>query len=277
MSKPSRVAVAAKAVAAVAEGHTYADMDCQALIEYCVKACGGSMAYAGSNAMARNVAYMATIENAKAEGKLVPGAGLLIHEDDESGLPAKYRGDGLGDFSHVGFYVGENALTDTDKNGKSRKCNTVHSSASRGRVVGGTLGGGWTHVVLFREIDYTGVTIPTGPVSGGTLTAEDTAKDNPEGTAQAVTATGAPDVSGYYTVKRGCVGGAVTRLQTWLIDLGYDLGAYGSDGRFGVATDTAARAFQRAQGLTVDGIVGQRTWAALAEARKAAMVAASAR
>ena len=86
MGKPTGAMVAAKAVAAVSEGHTYAEMDCQALVEYCVNQCGGKMAYAGSNDMARNVAYLATLENAKAEGKLVPGAGLLIHNEDESDL-----------------------------------------------------------------------------------------------------------------------------------------------------------------------------------------------
>lgn len=270
MSKPTGAEVAARAIAAVAEGHTYEEMDCQAFVEYCVKQCGGSMAYAGSNDMARNVAYLATIENAKAEGKLVPGAGLLIHADDESGLPAKYQGDGLGDFNHVGFYVGENALTDTDKSGKSRKCNTVHSSESRGRVVGGTTGGGWTHVCLFREIDYAGITIPSGVVVGGTLTAEDTTKDDPEGTGQATTADGAVDVSGFFTVKRGCKGGAVRRLQTWLNDLGGGTLLL-KDGDFGPVTDEAVRKFQTEHGLTVDGIVGRKTWAALAEARQVAM------
>ena len=274
MNKPTGAAVAAKAIAAVAEGHTYAEMDCQALVEYCVNACGGKMAYAGSNDMARNVAYMATLENAKAEGKLVPGTGLLIHEENENGLPAKYRGDGLGDFSHVGLYVGENALTDTDKNGKSRKCNTVHASASRGRVCGGTTGGGWTHAVLFGEVDYTGVNIPTGVVVGGTLSAEDIQKDNPEGVTQALTATGVPDVSGFFTVKRGCKGGAVTRLQTWLNDLRLADGlgaALDRDGDFGPATEAAVKQFQTGQGLSVDGVAGQKTWQALAAARQTAM------
>lgn len=271
MSKPTGSAVAAKAVAAVAEGHTYQEMDCQAFVEYCVNACGGSMAYAGSNDMYRNaVAYLATIENAKAEGKLVPGAGLLIVEEVGAGTPAKYRGDGLGDATHVGLYVGENALTDTDKNGNSRKCNTVHSSASRGRVVGGTTGGGWTHVILFKEIDYGGLSIPSGVVVGGTLTAEDTQKDNPEGAAATVMATGAPDVSGYYTVKLGCKGGAVRRLQTWLNDV-QGAGGLAEDGDFGPATDAALRAFQAANGLAADGVVGQKTWSALLAARNASM------
>ena len=270
MGKPTGAEVAAKAIAAVAEGHAYADMDCQALVEYCVNQCGGSMAYAGSNAMARSVAYMATLQNAKAEGKLVPGAGLLIHEEDESGLPAKYQADGLGDFSHVGLYVGENALTDTDKNGKSRSCSTVHASASRGRVCGGTISGGWTHVVLFKEIDYSGLDIPSGVVVGGTLTAEDTVKETPEGIATTTKTDGKPDVSGYYTVTLGSLGGAVRRLQTWLQDLGFVLVG---DGEFGAITDNAVRYFQKTNGLTVDGIVGQRTWQALADARWAAMAA----
>jgi len=264
MAKPTGAAVAAKAVAAVAEGHTYQEMDCKAFVEYCVNACGGSMAYAGSNDMYRNaVAYLATIENAKAEGKLVPGAGLLIVEEVSAGTPSKYRGDGLGDATHVGLYVGEKALTDVDKNGKSRACNTVHSSASRGRVVGGTTSGGWTHVILFKEIDYgmevSGLTVST------LLTEADTAKDNPE----ALSGADAGDVSKFFTVKRGCKGGAVRRLQTWLNDVqGGNLLA--EDGDFGPTTDAAVRVFQQANGLDVDGVVGPKTWAALAEARQGA-------
>ena len=265
MSKPTGAAVAAKAIAAVAEGHTYAEMDCQALVEYCVNQCGGSMAYAGSNAMYRNSAvYLATLANAKAEGRLVPGAGLLIVEEVSEGTPAKYRGDGLGDATHVGLYVGENALTDTDKSGKSRKCNTVHSSASRGRVVGGTTGGGWTHVMWFKEIDY-GVDVPVGVTLGAEVTESDTVKDNPEGI------TDTADVSKFFTVKRGCKGGAVRRLQTWLQDLGYTLD---DDGDFGPTTEATTKAFQRDHGLTIDGVVGQKTWAALLAARMEAMNAA---
>lgn len=264
MSKPTGAAVAAKAIATVAEGHTYDEMDCQAFVEHCVNQCGGSMAYAGSNDMYRNSqVYLATIANAKADGRLVPGAGLLIVEEVGDGTPAKYRGDGLGDATHVGLYVGENALTDTDKNGNSRKCNTVHSSASRGRVVGGTTGGGWTHVLWFKEIDY-GVEVAAGVTLGAEVAQSDTVKDNPESISDTT------DVSQFFKVKRGCKGGAVRRLQTWLNDLngGEELL---KDGDFGAATDAAVKAFQSANGLTPDGVVGQKTWAALLAARLAAI------
>ena len=271
MSKPTGAAVAARAIQAVAEGHTYQQMDCQAFIEYCVQQCGGKMDYAGSNDMYRNAqVYLATIANAKAEGKLVPGAGLLIVEEVSSKTPAKYRGDGLGDATHIGFYVGENALTDVDKSGKSRVCNVVHSGQTMGRVAGSTLKNGWTHVMLFREIEY-GFTVAAGVQLGGALAAEDTVKDDPEGIGAAASGAQKPDVSQYYTVKRGSLGGAVRRLQAWLNDVGGNTLA--EDGQFGAATEAAVRAYQQANGLVADGIVGQKTWAALADVRWAAIQA----
>jgi len=155
-----------------------------------------------------------------------------------------------------------------DKNGKSRVCNVVHSGQTMGRVAGSTLKNGWTHVMLFREIEY-GFTVAAGVQLGGALAAEDTVKDDPEGIG---TVAGKPDVSQYYTVKRGSLGGAVRRLQAWLNDVGGG-NALAEDGQFGAATEAAVRAYQQAYGLVADGIVGQMTWAALADARWAAMEA----
>ena len=43
--------------------------------------------------------------------------------------------------------------------------------------------------------------------------------------------------------------------------LGYNLGLVNPfDGKFAAKTDAAVRSFQKAQGLTVDGIVGENTW-----------------
>jgi hypothetical protein len=58
-------------------------------------------------------------------------------------------------------------------------------------------------------------------------------------------------------------GPAVTRLQEALAHLNHDLGNHGVDGAFGPDTEQAVRAFQKAAGITVDGIVGPGTWAAL--------------
>ena len=164
--KPTAVQLARAAVQAVGVGYTYDEMDCQAFIEHCARQAGGAMDYLGTNDMARRAAWLGTLSQAQAEGRLVPGAGLLIREETEENLPARYAGDGLGDFSHAGLYVGPDALTDTDKTGRMRSCDAVHSSATRGRVAGSTLQNGWTHVLWFPEIDY-GASGGTGNAAAG--------------------------------------------------------------------------------------------------------------
>ena len=165
--KPTANQVARAATLAAHVGYTYDELDCQAFVEHCVRQAGGRMDYLGTNDMARRAAWLGTLDEARAQGRLVPGAGLLIREATEANLPARYTGDGLGDFSHVGLYVGENALTDTDKNGRRRACDVVHSSATMGRVAGSTLQNGWTHALWFSEIDYA-VTAGAGAGAGGT-------------------------------------------------------------------------------------------------------------
>ena len=67
-------------------------------------------------------------------------------------------------------------------------------------------------------------------------------------------------------LRSGSTGTAVRELQFYL----YLMSAYQSsipsvsiDGRFGAATEAAVRAYQRFAGLTVDGIVGRKTWDSL--------------
>lgn len=67
-------------------------------------------------------------------------------------------------------------------------------------------------------------------------------------------------------LKYGSAGMAVQTLQTRLISLGYDLGRYGADGDFGDCTELAVKAFQSDAGITVDGIAGEETLAAIERA-----------
>lgn len=68
-------------------------------------------------------------------------------------------------------------------------------------------------------------------------------------------------------LKKGAKGSQVKALQILLIGYGYKMEnngkTYGADGSFGGATDKAVRAFQKTNGLAVDGSVGPKTWAKL--------------
>ena len=64
-------------------------------------------------------------------------------------------------------------------------------------------------------------------------------------------------------LQKGSKGDSVKALQTLLIGYGYSCGSWGADGDFGGGTDGAVKAYQKAHGLEVDGIVGPATWAKL--------------
>lgn len=67
--------------------------------------------------------------------------------------------------------------------------------------------------------------------------------------------------SGYPLIRLGSRGNYVCILQDGLINLGYNTG--GLDGVFGSRTNNSVREFQRANELSVDGIVGPITWRTL--------------
>ncbi|MCE5344140.1 MAG: peptidoglycan-binding protein, partial [Eubacteriales bacterium] len=144
----------------------------------------------------------------------------------------------------------------------------IHASSSRGMVAqsaftGKTIpNGGWNRVGLASWVDY--------GLSETQQTALAAASDDSAGNAEDSMSAVEIDTSSFFTVKKGCKGGAVRRMQTWLTDLGYDLGVCGTDGDFGPATDAAVRAFQQTNSLTTDGVVGQKTWGMLAKVRQAA-------
>ena len=63
----------------------------------------------------------------------------------------------------------------------------------------------------------------------------------------------------------GDIGSAVKTMQTMLIACGYSCGSAGADGDFGSGTNSGLRAFQKANGLTVDGKYGSKSKAKLEE------------
>ena len=69
-----------------------------------------------------------------------------------------------------------------------------------------------------------------------------------------------------YILRQGDQGEAVRELQRRLSEKGFTLNA---DGIFGAKTAAAVKAFQKAAGLTQDGIAGPNTWAALGGAAPA--------
>ncbi len=75
------------------------------------------------------------------------------------------------------------------------------------------------------------------------------------------------------TLRNGASGQNVRQLQQRLKDLGYYTGSV--DGDFGDGTETALREFQRENGLTVDGVAGKATLAAINSNSAIANTAAS--
>ena len=69
--------------------------------------------------------------------------------------------------------------------------------------------------------------------------------------------TATPAVGTYTLLKKGSRGNSVTQLQQRLISLHYLTGS--ADGIYGTGTELAVKAFQKANGLTADGIAGSAT------------------
>jgi N-acetylmuramoyl-L-alanine amidase len=84
----------------------------------------------------------------------------------------------------------------------------------------------------------------------------------PTGPAVAVSPTSALAATAQPTLRLGSRGAAVVSLQRRLTTLRYDVGPI--DGVFGSSTFHGVVAFQKVNGLVRDGIVGPRTWYALA-------------
>ena len=64
-------------------------------------------------------------------------------------------------------------------------------------------------------------------------------------------------------LRKGSKGKQVKTLQCILVGYGYEIGTDPIDGDFGAKTEAGVRLFQKDNGLTVDGIVGVKTWTKL--------------
>lgn len=64
-------------------------------------------------------------------------------------------------------------------------------------------------------------------------------------------------------LRKGSKGEQVKTAQRLLKALKYSIGLSGIDGDFGKKTEEAVKKFQSKEGLTTDGIIGQKTWEAL--------------
>ena len=64
-------------------------------------------------------------------------------------------------------------------------------------------------------------------------------------------------------LQKGDEGVQVKNMQLMLKAKGYSLPKYGADGDYGAETVSAVKKFQKANGLTADGVAGAKTLTAL--------------
>jgi len=130
-------------------GMTLSGMDCQGLCEYLLVRCGiprKACNLAGSNTHYRACVWTGTPEACRQRfGRIPAGAWLFIVKNDGR-EPDKYKGDGVGNASHMGVYLGAGD-------------GALHASASKGRVTTGAFNGtsgsgGWNRVGLCQWVDY---------------------------------------------------------------------------------------------------------------------------
>lgn len=119
-------------------------VDCSGAFTYWYKQAGGYM-YHGSNTMWRQYS---TIKGKIGEIDLVPGMPVYKWKDDNK-EPEKYLNDGIGNFYHVGQYIGNNQVVEA----KGTKYGVVYSDLSQ-----------WTHASRLKDTVYD-VNIPSSSFS----------------------------------------------------------------------------------------------------------------
>lgn len=144
-------------------GQTYERMDCQKFVETVLSDCGIRKDLPGSNAWFRFVTWTGSPEECKKKfGSIPPGAFLFILEQNGK-EPEKYKGDGIGNASHIGIYTGLTGQEMIEMGSASSKWNfgdgAIHSSSTHGHVctskfAGKSINGGWNRIGLWNAISY---------------------------------------------------------------------------------------------------------------------------
>lgn len=145
-----------------------------------------------------------------------------------------YTGSSASDHPHIGTYTGDGWVTEAQG---------TRAGVTRTKLTDKK----WTYWGLGK-----GITFEFVP-NGSTATPSE----------KAPTATSSTSTKSNPTLKKGNKGAQVTKMQKLLMKKGYKLPKFGADGDFGNETLTAVKQFQKDNGLTVDGIVGPKTWAKL--------------
>lgn len=155
-----------------------------------------------------------------------------------------FDGDGQTD-DHIGIVVSAAALPGL------WKLNTVEGNTGDGSAADGD--GVYVRTRVVRRSSVAFVRIPGNAPGSGQPDSVAPAK-TPAKPARTTTTSALP------TLQKGARGPNVRKLQRALAKHGAQVDV---DGQFGQRTLASVRAFQKRHGLTVDGVVGPATWAAL--------------
>lgn len=177
------------------------------------------------------------------------GANTMIKKC--SGLSTNFNyieiGEAVWMEGHIGVYIGDGLAVECSPkwaNGvQITACNCTKAGYNRRN---------WTKHGKLPYITYDGVSTGGGTGTGGTTT-----NIKPTGSSSIVIP----------TLRKGNIHDSVKTLQILLIGYGYEMTyngkTYGADGEFGAATEKAVKAYQSANGLANDGVVGKATWSKL--------------